>query len=473
MTAAGQLQRDAVADRSGPGPDPAHAKAVGIWSPRHRLTSLGAAGLVSVGAFESLAVTTVMPLVSADLDGRALYSLAFSAAGGAALLGMVLAGRAADRSGPFRPLLVSIAVFAAGLLAAGFAPAMAALVAGRALQGLGAGGMGVAMYVLIARVYPEHLHPKVFGMFATAWVIPALVGPAIAGVVAEQLHWRIVFLGVLALVPIAAAAVWPAGRSAGATPSDANASGARTHAALAFGLAASVVALGVLPAVATTPMAPAVLPAAVLLLAGTALAVRPLLPAGALRSSRGLPSSVLARGLIAAAYFGTEVYVPLFLIERHGLSAATAGISLTAAAVLWAIGSNLQGRLDRRVPHATAIPVGAGIVLVSVATVLGGVALGWPPVAILAGWAIGGAGMGITYPRLTSLTLSLSAEAQRGFNSAAMSVSEALGPAVLLGLSGTVFVVLEAGGLSFAGAVALAALTAVLGLWAARRVRGS
>lgn len=187
----------------------------------------------------------------------------------------------------------------------------------------------------------------------------------------------------------------------------------------------------------------------------------------------GLPSAVLARGLIAAAYFGTEAYLPFMLIEEHGLTPATAGLSLTAAAILWATGSSLQARLDTRLPHPPAVLIGSITVLVPVGAVLAGASFGWPTLVVLAGWALGGAGMGFTYPRLTSLTLALSPDAERGFNSASMSVSESLGPGLALGLSGIVFAALAGGPGMFPGVLALPVAIAVAGVWAAARVRAA
>jgi MFS family permease len=55
-----------------------------------------------------------------------------------------------------------------GLLLAGFATRMGMLVAGRLMQGLGAGAISVSLYVMVGRSYPEHLRPKVFAAFSQA-----------------------------------------------------------------------------------------------------------------------------------------------------------------------------------------------------------------------------------------------------------------------------------------------------------------
>ena len=181
----------------------------GITSAPFLLTTVGTTALVFLCAFESLAVKTVMPIISADLDGRALYPLAFAATLAAAVVGMVAAGSSADRRGPTPALLAAILLFTLGLIAAGTAASMEVFVGARLLQGLGSGGITVTLYVLVARVFPSELHPRIFGAFAAAWVVPSLVGPLAAGVVAELASWHWVFLGVVVLVAVASAVIAP------------------------------------------------------------------------------------------------------------------------------------------------------------------------------------------------------------------------------------------------------------------------
>src|SRR5690606_959502 len=115
--------------------------------------------------------------------------------------------------GPTSPLYVSGALFIVGLLIAGTAQHMGVLVAGRLIQGFGGGAVNVALYVIVARVYPAALHQKIFAAFAAAWVVPSLIGPVLAGLVAEHISWHWVFLGVVGLVLIAIVMMIPAVRS--------------------------------------------------------------------------------------------------------------------------------------------------------------------------------------------------------------------------------------------------------------------
>ena len=82
---------------------------------------------------------------------------------------------------------------------------MPILVGARFIQGLGAGTIPPIAYVAIGRTLPEPLRPRMFATLSTAWVLPGVIGPAIAGTVGEILGWRYVFLGLLPLIALAGA----------------------------------------------------------------------------------------------------------------------------------------------------------------------------------------------------------------------------------------------------------------------------
>ena len=102
-------------------------------------------------------MVTIMPEVARSLGGLHLYGWVFSAFLLGSMVGIVAAGREADRTGPARPYVAGLALFGAGLVVAGLAPSMAVLVIGRILQGLGAGAVPAVAYVAIGRSFPELL----------------------------------------------------------------------------------------------------------------------------------------------------------------------------------------------------------------------------------------------------------------------------------------------------------------------------
>ncbi|MFJ4172639.1 MFS transporter [Microbacterium sp. NPDC089696] len=437
-------------------------RAPGILSRGYLWITIGACALVFLGAFESLAVTTVMPAVSADLDGERLYALAFAGPLATGVIGMVAAGNAADRRGPVAPLLAAVALFVVGLLVAGFAPTMEVLVAGRFAQGLGNGGLMVALYVVVARVYPTTLHPAIFAGFAAAWVVPSLVGPTIAGAVTELWSWHWVFLGVVLLVIPALLMVVPALRGlAGGDPTTPWALGR-----LGWSVLAAVAVLG-LNLVGDIPGAGPVLAAVAVVVA--LVAVRPLLPTGALRARRGLPSVILVRGLGAAGFFGAQVYIPYLLTDRYELSPTVAGLSLTGGALAWSAAATVQGRMGARLSSVVSVRLGTALVAAGVIAALAAVLVAAPLAVIVAAWILAGAGMGLMSPRTSALTLEMSAPASQGFNSAAMTVSDSFGSALALALTGVLFTSASVAD-PFAAVFALAAVIALAAALLAGRV---
>jgi len=208
-------------------------------------------------------------------------------------------------------------------------------------------------------------------------------------------------------------------------------------------------------------------------LVGTWFALRPLLPAGTFRAAPGLSSVVLLRGLVAAAFFGSEAYVPFLLQTKDGLSASAAGLALTVAALSWAGASWVHGRLgEDRLTAARTFGVGLALVLVSLLTALAVAALALPWWLLVVGWFVGGAGMGAIYPRTSMLTLRFSREGDDGFASSALTIADASGSVIGLAVTGLLFI--GTGGaegtvsfpLVFAGMIVIA----VLAIAAVRRL---
>lgn len=174
----------------------------GLWSAQRRALTGGLVLTITFVAAEALAVVTVMPVVARDLHGLELYGFVFSAFLLGTMVGIVAAGRAADRRGPAVPYIVGLIVFAVGLTIAGLAPSMPVLVAGRALQGLGAGAVPSVAYAAIGRTLPDRLRARMMAILSTAWVVPGLAGPAISAEVAHLFGWRWVFLGLLPFIAL-------------------------------------------------------------------------------------------------------------------------------------------------------------------------------------------------------------------------------------------------------------------------------
>ncbi|MGW0805437.1 MFS transporter [Nonomuraea sp. NPDC002799] len=445
------------------------APVAGVVSSHYRALSIGLVALVMLTAFEAMAVATAMPVVARDLGGMHLYNLAFSATLAASVIATVLGGRWSDARGPLRPVAVGVTTFVAGLLLAGLAPTMEVLVAGRFVQGLGTGLIQVALYVLVARVYPSEMHAKVFALFSAAWVVPSMVGPAIAGFVVENTDWRWIFLGVSLIVIPAALLLWrgTAGRNlegGGAEPaSDSSAQpapgiGRKLAWAALTAVAAALIQYGSALKLAGLPL----LLVGVLLLA---VALPRLLLRGSLKAAPGLPTAPVLRGLAFGALTAAEVLIPLMLMNERGLTPTGAGVVLTIGALGWSTGSWIKGR--GWISHLTAIRGGAAMIAVGIALV-SLVLIDTMPIAVAyVAMAIAGLGIGALHPTVSVLVLEMSKEGEEGRNSAAVGVGESVFTVVAVAASGALF---TAAGESYAVGLAGAAALAVLAFLVAPRL---
>ncbi|MHA7135169.1 MFS transporter [Oerskovia turbata] len=414
-------------------------RGAGLSPATQRTVLVGMVALVLLGAFEALAVATAMHTVAVALDGMALYAVAFAGSIAASVVGMVAAGRWCDRFGPSPSLWGGVGLFLAGLVVSGLAPVMEVFVAGRVVQGLGTGMYIVALYVLVARVFPEDQRPSVFAAFAAAWVVPSLVGPVISGLIVEHLGWRWVFLAVPVLAVPAVLMMRPGLR---AVVHDRRATGDDTGGAALWWAVAAAAGIGLLHFAGQQEGARLYVPLAVAL-ALVVVAVPRLLPRGTARAARGLPSVIAIRGLIAAAFTGTEVLLPLLLQSERALTPTQAGGILTFGAIGWSVGAWLRGKARWGWPHARYVLVGALLVAGGIA---GTVLLAWaavPPLVGMLAWTFAGLGMGMAHPTLSVLTLSLSPEDQQGANSSALQVSDALSAAIALAVTGSMLLALR------------------------------
>jgi MFS family permease len=411
--------------------------------PDHRLLTVALLALVTIIAFEAMAISTAMPQVARDLDAVRSYGLAFSFMLTAELLGIVLAGVWSDRRGPLPSLFAGQVLMAAGSALAGLAPTFTVLLAGRLTAGLGAGLIVVALYVVIGRAYPDALRPRVFSWVSAAWVLPSLIGPPIAGWLTSTWSWRWVFLIVLAPIAVTFAVVSTQRDriTAGPTteqsaPSDR--AGHRRLALLGLGVALSAGALQWgSNQVATAHALPVGL--AALGLVGVAVTAPRLVPPGTLRMSRGLPAVMMSRFLMTASFNGAITFIPLMLVNERHLGLTTAGIMLTVGALGWSFGSFVQGHKlmgNRR----SELVIAGGASLTAGILLLAAIAeFGWHDYLVGLATTLSGLGMGLAMSSTSVLSLDLSPISDHGRTSSSLQVSDVLGSVMGISVAGAVF----------------------------------
>ena len=432
---------DIRADTSaGTQPGPAADTAAHVWDPARRPLLVGLVLTITLVAFESLSVITVLPVVAKDLGGLGLYGWVTSAFFLGTLIGLVVAGELTDRHGPAAPFCAGLMIFGVGLLIGATAPRMEVLVAGRFLQGLGGGAVPSVAYAAIGRSFPPQLRPRVFAIMSTAWVIPGLIGPGVSSVVAQSLGWRWVFAGLLPLVAIAA--IIPTRALATLPPLElpGTARGSTTL------LPATRVAAGA--ALVLAGLTTGNLLALPLIVVGVLVGLAPLrglLPPGTLVLAAGLPAVVAVRGLLTFAFFGTDTFVPLEVTSIRHHSTMVAGFAVTAATMLWTAASWTQARLSRHWSGRRLVMVGLCIIATGIALVLVSLSDRVPVGVIVLGWAVGGYGIGLSYSPLSSLTLRAAKDGREGAASASLQLSDTLGTALGAGVSGAIVAMLSSG----------------------------
>ncbi|HEX3795498.1 MAG TPA: MFS transporter [Acidimicrobiales bacterium] len=443
----------------------------GLWVPARRGLTVGLVLTVTFIASEALAVVTVMPLVARDLHGLALYGWVFSSFMLASLVGIVVAGRDADRHGPARPYITGLVLFTVGLLVAGTARSMAVLVVGRVLQGLGAGAVPAVAYVAIGRSLPASMQARMMAVLSTAWVVPGIVGPGLAAEVAHLFSWRWVFLGVVPLVALAGPLALPAlvrlGRPEAAAEAEHRVwDGIRTAAGAALFLGA-LNASNVLAGIGL---------AASGLLIGVA-SLRRLLPPGTLSARRGLAATIVSRGLLTFAYFGTDAYVTLTVATVRHHSTVMAGAVVTVSTLAWTVGSWIQARLNNHWEGRRLVRLGLGCILLGTLGLIWQLHQGVPVAEAFVAWMVGSFGMGLAYAPISLMTLRAAPAGREGWASASLNLADVLGVALGVGFGGAAVAIAtrDAGAVTTGVAVAFgtAALAGAVALCISPRLPGT
>ena len=450
-----------------------------IFAAEYRSTSGGIVLLMTLLAFEAMAVAAALPTATRGLHAVGAIGWAFTGFLAASLVGMVVSGQICDRRGPRRPMIAGLVAFMGGLALSGAASSIEQFVAGRCVQGFGAGLIITAIYVVLGAAYPARLRPRVFAALSSAWVAPSLIGPIVSGTLAQHASWRWVFLGLLPFALIGAALMIPVLRRLPDQPRGEHPGSGLTDAQRALRVLALAGGIAALEAAGQHPRAASAVPA--LLGAGAvAWGLRALLPSGTVRVRPGVTAPIAMRGLLAGSLFGTESLVPLMLQTQHHFSATAAALPLVLAGVSWAASSWWQGREhDAEGPTRRVVLIRVGF------RPLAAVAIGFvapsPRSAVAPGWlaypawGVAGLGAGLVMPSLGVLLLRYTTDTRRGADSAALQLADASCTALTTGVGGVLVAAAARGLIGYTSAFTIVDLTmvavAVIGAAAAGRAR--
>lgn len=415
------------------------------WSELVRGGNAGRSAVVGGGmilhALNTFIVATILPSVVRDIGGLRYFAWSAVLYIVASLIGGAACARVLQRLGARGGYRAALAAFACGSVVCALAPAMPALLAGRFLQGLGAGTLSALSFTMVRTLFPARLWPRALSVVSVAWGAATLLGPAVGGVFAQFGVWRAAFWSVAAAAPVLLALVELS------LPRDL----ARPPAPptpLPVGnlllLAGSVLAVSVgsmSPTAQTNAAGLAVALACFALFArrearGTAR----LFPAGATDPRAPLAATYGAMILLLA---GTtpEIFVPYFLQTLHGLAPLHAGYISALMAFGWTIGSVLTSGVFAGVARgalaAGPVVLAGGLVGLDLLMPQPG-----PPGLDLAAMALSllgvGMGIGLTWPHLGARVFALATEADRELAGGSMTMVVMVGSALGAALGGMV-----------------------------------
>jgi EmrB/QacA subfamily drug resistance transporter len=438
-------------------------------SQRQILVAFGAIMLATLlSALDQTIVATALPVIADDLQGFNNLSWVVTAYLLSTTVTVPLYGKLSDLYGRRRLFVVSISIFLAGSALCGLAQSMGQLIAFRALQGIGAGGLIPLSQAAIADLFSPRERGRYQGYIGAMWATAAVAGPLLGGTLTDAASWRWIFLINLPLGAIALAVVLKTMRMHHEP---------REH-TIDYGgaLALSIGVTAVLLATAWggTSYAwdsPEVIAAAVIGVGGVAAfgvierrVPEPLLPLGLFRS-RTFAVSTASALLIGGVLFGITIYVPVYVQRVLGASATGSGVVLIPLSFGWVLASMASGQLISRTGRYKAFPV-IGSVLVLVGCILLAM-LGKDSsrLAVTLDLTVVGLGMGTMFQTFVIATQNRVQMSELGVATAAIQFFRSMGGSLAVAGLGALLTAKLAGGLdeaTHAVFVAIVPLAAVI-----------
>jgi EmrB/QacA subfamily drug resistance transporter len=395
-----------------------------------------------LAALDQSIVSTALPTIVGDLGGLNHLSWVVTSYLLASTLSTPIYGKLGDMYGRKPVFLVAILIFLAGSMLAGLSQSMAELIAFRAVQGIGAGGLMVGAQAIIADIVPPRERGRYMGLIGSVFAVAFVAGPLIGGFLVDNLSWRWVFyvnvpIGALAVVIVTT-------RLHLHTPH-------RQHridylgAALLSGGVGALILLATWGGTQYKWGSQAIIGLGIV---GVALlvvfvsqelrAAEPILPLQLFRSP--VFSVANAMGFaIGMAMFGAIIFIPLFLQIVYGASATGAGLRMLPLMAGLLTASILSGRAITRIGRYKPFPIAGTAVLVVGMFLLSLLRVDTPPWVASAYMLVVGIGLGLVMQVLVLVVQNDARPQEIGVATASATFFRGVGGAFGVALFGTIF----------------------------------
>jgi len=412
-----------------------------LFSPARVPATLMLGGGVTLYAVETYITATVTPSIVRDIGGLPLLSWVTTLYVAAAVLGSIFVAMRPRGTGLRAVYVIGALIFGAGSLICAAAPGMILLLAGRAVQGLGAGILAGLAYAFIRFAYPEVLWRKASTLYAGIWGIATLLGPTLGGVFSEGSAWRYAFV---VLVPLS-------GLMAGAAPfllppaEDDRADGKTPF----WQILLLLVAVLLVSFAGTIDVTSLKATLVVFAIAGVAImlfierrSAGGLLPNGSVNLRKPIARVYLTMFTLLLV-LTSDIYIPYFLQTLHGMTPLVSGYLTALVALGWTLAAFFTGTLSGR---TAGFAIVAGCTVEAVSCILlaiflarengsGDLMLLGPPVVAI---FLIGAGVGLAWAHLVAKVLHIVGDAEQDKASAAISSVQSLGSAFGASISGVI-----------------------------------
>ncbi|WP_421695974.1 MDR family MFS transporter [Aestuariivirga sp.] len=415
-----------------------------------RTIVIGVGVAMFLGALDQTIIAAALPAIAADLGDFNAISWVASIYLLTATAVTPLYGKYSDIKGRRAALTLGITLFVAGSVACALAPTMSWLIAARALQGLGGGGLISLAQTIVADIVAPKERGRYQIYFASVFLLASLLGPTLGGVFTQHLHWTLIFwinlpLGALAYF-ISSAALKRLPRHD--RPHELDLLGAGLLVAATVSLMLALHDGGTTYAW-DSPRTGGLLGASaalwILFVWRIRWAREPLIPLSV------LGNKVVSRATVAAscgmgAYIGLSIYLPVYFQSARGLSISASGLGLIPLMVGTVVGATIAGQLMGRIVHYKRIPTIGLCVATMGAIILTFWADQLPLTAFEAVLALISVGLGTVLPTTTVAIQNAVQLHELGTATGTMNFFRQLGSAVTVAIFGALLNASEVGG---------------------------